>query len=602
MTRLRSVLLLAGLLAFAAYANPPTGGFWENDSSSTAYPPLTATQISAFMPTTRTKFTFPSPYGTTGVRVTLPSDCPNSSNCINYIGYNYWARMNNSAGSPFMYIMVGVGKASAGGSGPTIYKFDKDKDIMTKVGPIFSPGNSEANDSGEQMYFSYGHPDALYFNTGDTTLKRINVLTKVVTTIFNVSSYASGDHIFECSSSDDDNTHACILEDSSYNALGCLVYHSDTGAFQDFPNSVLGASDTVHQCHIGADGKFVIIMGNNSPQVTAVGNISTGGTTLISHANGGGGHSDTGYGYYVQNAAAYPGYGATLLWNVSDLGAGGLPVFAEPYSTQCTGSTCYGAPGHPSWINAVPASQTPIAEQYACDSTSNAASVGVAPFGNQVFCYYLDGSVPVAQLQSLIVAPTMINQADNGCPGGAYGQYPKGNIDFTGHYFIWSANLDSNSNCQVFIVKLPTGQLPHPPPDKTPPEVSITTPASAATVSGTVALTADAWDNYAVSQVAWQVDSNTVATETSAPYTYDLDTAKLAMGTHTLAAVATDEAGNTATSSVQFTVGEGGTVTPDPAAGTAGSGTLSVAMLILLGLMAAAGWEWKRRRHRLERR
>jgi len=344
----RHAFLIFSLWCCTAYSAAPAGGFWENDSSSTAYPALTATQISAFMPTTRTTFQFPAPYGTTGARVTLPSDCPNSSNCVNYIGYSYWARMNNSAGSPFMYIMVGLGNSSASGPGATIYKFDKDRDTMTKVGPLFAAGSANAGLSGELMYFSYGHPDGLYFNEGDTSLKRINILTKAVTTIFNVGSYASGDHIFACSSSADDKTHACILEDASYNAIGCLVYHSDTGTFQDFPNSVLGSSDTVHQCHIGADGKFVILMGSNSPEVTAVGNLSTGATTVISNSNGGGGHSDTGFGYYLQNSNTYPGYGATLLWNVSDLAAGGKPVFAEPYSTQCTGSTCYGAPGHPS--------------------------------------------------------------------------------------------------------------------------------------------------------------------------------------------------------------------------------------------------------------
>jgi hypothetical protein len=87
-------------------------------------------------------------------------------------------------------------------------------------------------------------------------------------------------------------------------------------------------------------------------------------------------------------------------------------------------------------------------------------------------------------------------------------------------------------------------------PDKTPPSVSITSPAANATLSGTVTLTATASDDVAVASVQFRVDSGNIgAPITTAPYSYSLNTTTLADGTHVLTAVATDTSGNTATSS-----------------------------------------------------
>jgi len=596
MKLVRCIVSLMGLFAFTAHADPLMGGFWQSNSSTTTYPPLSATQIAAFLPDTRSTFTFPSPYDTQGVRVTLPSDCPNSSNCVQYIGYDYWARMNNSAGSPFMYILVGLGKGS-GAPGPTIYKYDKDRGTMTLFEHLFSGNPQHVGDSAQTMYFSHDHPYGLYYYD-PTALKRIDILTKKVTTIFSLDSYSgyqTGDILYMCSSSYDDKTHACILEDSSYTPQGCLIYHSDTSRFRLVPNSVLQAGTEVHQCHVGAGGKYLVMTGSETPyNNTAVWDITSNTSTYIASTNGGGGHFFPGYGHYLQ-LDNQSGVGSTVrLWNVSNLTSGGAIVWNQPWAGACPVlGSCSTIPQHPSWLNTVPASQVPVARQYACDSTSN-NEPEQAPFGNQVYCFYLDASVAPSDMQSLVVAPTMINQNKRGCPGGAYGQYPKGNIDFTGHYYIWSANLDSDDNCQVFIARIPVAKLPHPPADQTPPEVTITGPAASATVSRpVVSLSANAQDNYSVSQVAWTVDSKTVATETGPPYTYDLDTATLATGSHTLGAVATDGAGNTAKASVQFTVaadktGSGGSV-----------GALSLALLGLLGVGSAAGRWFRRRRRRI---
>lgn len=94
--------------------------------------------------------------------------------------------------------------------------------------------------------------------------------------------------------------------------------------------------------------------------------------------------------------------------------------------------------------------------------------------------------------------------------------------------------------------------------DTTPPTVSITAPASGATVAGTVSVTASASDNVGVAGVQFLLDGAALGSEvTVAPYTISWDTTTTSNGAHTLAARARDAAGNTATSAnVSVTVAQ----------------------------------------------
>src|SRR5882724_7731213 len=110
---LARAVMLAGmaalclLFAIPCRADAP-GGFVEQDSSSTLRPLLTPTQIQAFLPA-RGPFTFPSPYGTRGVRITNAGDC-GGNDCVDYIGYSYWRNMNDHVGSNTMLIFVTIDK------------------------------------------------------------------------------------------------------------------------------------------------------------------------------------------------------------------------------------------------------------------------------------------------------------------------------------------------------------------------------------------------------------------------------------------------------------------------------------------------------------
>ena len=87
------------------------------------------------------------------------------------------------------------------------------------------------------------------------------------------------------------------------------------------------------------------------------------------------------------------------------------------------------------------------------------------------------------------------------------------------------------------------------PPDTTPPTTSITAPASGATVSGTVNVTASASDNVGVTRVEFYVDGALASTDTTSPYSFSWATSGYANGSsHGLSSNAYDAAGNVGTS------------------------------------------------------
>ena len=124
-----------------------------------------------------------------------------------------------------------------------------------------------------------------------------------------------------------------------------------------------------------------------------------------------------------------------------------------------------------------------------------------------------------------------------------------------------------------------------PPPDATPPTVAMTAPAAGATVSGTAVVSVAASDNVGVVKVDLYVDGVYYVTDTTSPYSFAWDTTALPNGAHSLQAVASDAAGNGAsTAPISVTVAN---TPPDttaptvsissPTAGATVSGTITVA-------------------------
>jgi O-glycosyl hydrolase len=96
--------------------------------------------------------------------------------------------------------------------------------------------------------------------------------------------------------------------------------------------------------------------------------------------------------------------------------------------------------------------------------------------------------------------------------------------------------------------------------DAQAPTVSLTAPASGATVSGTTTVTADGTDNVGVVGVQFKLDGNALGAEDlAAPYSVSWTTTTATNGTHQLTATARDAAGNNITSAARtVTVSNGG--------------------------------------------
>lgn len=99
------------------------------------------------------------------------------------------------------------------------------------------------------------------------------------------------------------------------------------------------------------------------------------------------------------------------------------------------------------------------------------------------------------------------------------------------------------------------GGIVPPAGDATPPVVSLFSPTSGSTVSGTVTVSVNATDNIGVTSVQFNLDGAPLGAPVSAsPYSTPWNTTAVANGTHTLTATARDAAGNPASLSSTVTV------------------------------------------------
>jgi len=72
---------------------------------------------------------------------------------------------------------------------------------------------------------------------------------------------------------------------------------------------------------------------------------------------------------------------------------------------------------------------------------------------NEILCYRLDGSLDV-----LVVAPNLTSLDASGGGSDDYAKLPKGNLDVTGEYYIWTGNAGTN-RLDAFIVRIPKARL-----------------------------------------------------------------------------------------------------------------------------------------------
>lgn len=114
-----------------------------------------------------------------------------------------------------------------------------------------------------------------------------------------------------------------------------------------------------------------------------------------------------------------------------------------------------------------------------------------------------------------------------------------------------SGNLSTSSTVSVNVANVTTAIA-----DTTPPVVSIGNPANGSKVSGTVSVKVTASDNAGTTNLrqVLYINGQTVAsTTTGGSLAYSWNTRKIAAGSYTIKAVATDGAGNTSSTSVTVT-------------------------------------------------
>ncbi len=447
--------------AVVAVSPPPPsdGGFLEKAGSHTYRSRFTAPQIAAFLPAGGAKgaFTFPAPYHTEGVRLTNASDCVGGQDCLWYVGYSYWRNINNHVGSPLMYVMVGADR-NRGGGGPTLIAYDKLTDAVQNLGPLFAENSGYSYATGEGWYFGGTQPTTLYtYVVGGTQLQRYDVLTKQFgTPALDLSLCprpgvcpADAGFINQPHSSDDDNVHSVTVQNWDWQRIGCLAYTSTTNQFQYFPTP---AGYSFDECHVDKSGRWLLILEMTPTWKlnNRIVDLQTGAVRIVEDVEGGLGHLDMGYGYAVgaDNYNAQPN-GSILL------------EFDDTASTRPVGPVVHynkrwdiAAANHVAHGNATPGS---MADQYACGSNASR----VSDMADEIVCFPLDaGRHPDGSLDTLVVTQTMtdLDASGGGNPGSDYERMPKGNIDVTGKYFIWTTNM-GGGRMDVFLVKIPAGLL-----------------------------------------------------------------------------------------------------------------------------------------------
>ena len=444
-------------------ADPPSpvGGFVEKAGSPALRARFTPAQIAGFLPAggARGAFTFPPPYNTKAVRLTNATDCADGQDCLWYIGYSYWRNINNHAGSNEMLILLGMDR-NLGGAGPSVIAYNKLTDQVQNRGPLFDASSPYSYATGEGWYFSAAKSTNLYvYLVGTSRLWRYDVVTRRAESkpALDLTQCkrpsvcpAASAYIFQPHSSDDDQVHSATVQDAAYARLGCVVYRSDRKRYQFYaprPGNVLD------ECHIDKSGQWLMLL-ETTPSGTLnnrVVNVKDGTSTEIDDVQGALGHLDMGFGYAVGADNWNPSPNATILLKFpvtnTQRPIGPVVHFNKRWDIAAANHVAHG--------NAKAGAPE---SQYACGSNASR----VQEMADEIVCFPLnanrnaDGSLDV-----LVVGQVMTDLNARGgrdVYGDDYPQLPKGNLDVTGSYFLWTTNMGGD-RLDAFLVKVPATLL-----------------------------------------------------------------------------------------------------------------------------------------------
>jgi hypothetical protein len=438
---------------------PATVGFFEKAGSSALRSRFTRAQIEAFLPANGAKgrFAFPAPYNTEGIRLTNASDCALAQDCLWYVGYSYWRNTNNHVGSSIMFIFLGT-DGNRGGQGPMLIAYNKLTDEVQNLGPLFPANSPYSYATGEAWYFSGTQPTKLYtFLVGGTQLRRYDVVARQFEDVPALDLAACRRHgicpsdaafIFQPHSSDDDLVHSATVQNAAFERLGCVVYGK---RFTYFPKP---AGYGLDECHVDKSGHWLALLETTPAGVlnNRIVDLRRGTITMIEDAQGALGHLDMGFGYAVGADNYNPRPNATILLKFpvtsTQRPVGPVVHYNKRWDIAAANHIAHG--------NALPS--MPPESQYACGSNASRT----ADMADEIVCFSLDPNRnPDGSIDVLVVGQVL---TDLDAPGGFfqgndYELTPKGNLDVTGRYFIWTTNMGGD-RLDAFLVKIPVTPAP----------------------------------------------------------------------------------------------------------------------------------------------
>ena len=446
--------------AVLAVAPPPPagGGFLEKAGSPVLRPRFSAADLASFLPANGAtgKFTFPPPYNTDAVRLTNAGTCGGGADCLWYVGYSYWRNINNHVGSSDMYIFLGT-DTNRGGVGPILLRYNKETDAVTNLGPLFD-GNSPYHwATGEGWYFSATQPTKLYaYLVGSPMLRRFDIVSREfdpdpavdLTACPPDVCPADAEFITQPHSSDDDLVHSASVQNGNWQRTGCLVSAPSGFAYYATPDGY-----SFDECSIDKSGRWLVIM-EGMPDGTRINRIidtQTRSESVIDAPNGALGHYDVGYGYAVGADNYNPEPNATIVLKFP-VASTTRPIGPVVHYNKRWDLAAANHLTHGNAVNAAPESQ------YACGSNAG-YQVDMA---DEIVCFPLDPNRNAdGSLDVLVVGQVMTDLNAEGGGGDDYNKRPKGNLDVTGRYFIWTTNLGGD-RLDAFIVKIPAERLTPP--------------------------------------------------------------------------------------------------------------------------------------------
>ncbi len=305
------------------------------------------------------------------------------------------------------------------------------------------------------------NPPGLYtYLVGSPQLRRYDILARQFDTMpaLDLSQCPRPDvcpvdsaSIIQPHSSDDDAVHSATVQNIEWQRTGCVVYQSATQRFDYYAASAGYALD---ECHVDKSGGWLALLetASDGSRINRIVDLRTQHVTTLRDVDGALGHLDMGFGYAVGADSYNPQPNGTILLKFPVVGAerpiGPVVHFNKRWDLA--------AANHVSHGNAT--AGIAAESQYACGSNASR----VQDMADEIVCFPLnanrnmDGSLDVLAVAQVMTDLDAAGGRDD--DGDDYEQRPKGNLDVTGRYFIWTTNLGGD-RLDAVLVKIPVERL-----------------------------------------------------------------------------------------------------------------------------------------------